>query len=202
MANRGSRLPGNARRAQIIQVARELFARQGYRVTTTRDLARATGVSDALMYRYFAGKDEVLFAVVDDAITGFIAMAADRPDPEQLTVEEFLTDLGRRFLATLLGQLDLLVLLIAEHRILSGDARFVTFVDGAASVLGAELEARAGAGEIRAEVNGYLLIRGFMAALVSFVLLQHGLGLDRIHHVDPETFLNHLVASFVQGIRS
>jgi AcrR family transcriptional regulator len=201
MAQRaGSRLPGDARRAQIIGVARELFTRQGYRATTTRDLARAAGVSDALIYRYFAGKEEVLFAVVDEAIRGFIAMAADRPEPAELTVGEFLTDIGQRFLDTLPRQLDMLVLLIAEHRLLADDVRFATFVDGAASVLAAELEARSG-GEVREGVDGYLLIRGFMAALVAFALLQQALGLDRVRHIEPAIFLSHLVTCLVNGIK-
>ena len=71
-----SRLEGDARRAQIVEIARRLFAEAGYRPTTTRQLARAAGVSDALMYRHFTSKDDVLRAVVDQGLVGFIDLAA------------------------------------------------------------------------------------------------------------------------------
>lgn len=50
-------------RADILQAAREQFARQGYDRTTTRSVAGAVGVDAALVNRYFGSKAE-LFAEV------------------------------------------------------------------------------------------------------------------------------------------
>jgi AcrR family transcriptional regulator len=194
-----NRMDGQVRRAQIVEVARRLFAEQGYRQTTTRQLARAAGVSDALMYRHFESKDEVLRAVVDQGLAGFAAMretaasGLDRPLAERLTI------LGRAFLDVLDGQDDLLVLFIAEHQLLADDARLVGFIDGAASFLAAELAGRAQSGEVRADMDGYLFARSFMGSLVSFVLLQKVLGMSRIHAVDASDFLNDLVEVYVRG---
>jgi len=194
-----TRMRADTRRAQIVTVARKLFARAGYRSTTTRELATAAGISDALMYRYFEGKDDILRAVIDQGIAAFTAMGPAAAAGAQMPLTERLIDLGRRFLATVSDQRDLLVLLIAEHQLLSEDPRFVTFVDLAASGLGAELAARAQAGEIRSDLNGYLFARSFMGALVAFVLLQGVLGLDHVRSVDPETYLADLVETFVKG---
>jgi AcrR family transcriptional regulator len=194
-----TRMRADARRAQIVMVARKLFARSGYRSTTTRDLATAAGISDALMYRYFEGKDDILRAVIDQGIAAFTAMGPSGASSAQLPLTERLVDLGRRFLATVSDQRDLLVLLIAEHQLLSGDSRFVTFVDLAASGLGAELADRAQAGEIRSDLNGYLFARSFMGALVAFVLLQTVLDLDDVRSVDPDIYLVNLVETFVKG---
>jgi AcrR family transcriptional regulator len=194
-----SRSHGEVRRSQIVEVARRLFAEHGYRQTTTRQLARAVGVSDAAMYRHFQGKDDVLRAVVDQGLAGFADMreaagaGRDRPLGERLTI------LGRAFLGVLEAQDDLLVLFISEHQLLADDQRLVGFIDLAASGLGQELAARARGGEIRADLNGYLFARSFMGSLVSFVVLQKVLGMDRIRAVDAEGFLNELVEVYVRG---
>ena len=194
-----SRLEGDARRAQIVEIARRLFAAAGYRPTTTRQLARAAGVSDALMYRHFTSKDDVLRAVVDQGLAGFAAMGEaaaagrDRPLAERLTI------LGRAFLQVLDAQVDLLVLFVAEHQLLAGDARLVGFIDLAAGGLGAELAARARDGEVRDDLDGYLFARSFMGSLVSFVLLQRALGMDRVHSVEAEDYLAAQVDLYVRG---
>ena len=194
-----SRLEGDARRAQIVEIARRLFAEAGYWPTTTRQLARAAGVSDALMYRHFTSKDDVLRAVVDQGLAGFAAMreaaaaGRDRPLAERLTI------LGRAFLQVLDAQVDLLVLFVAEHPLLAGDARLVGFIDLAAGGLGAELAARARDGEVRDDLDGYLFARSFMGSLVSFVLLQRALGMDRVHPVEAEDYLAAQVDLYVRG---
>lgn len=196
-----TRLDGEVRRAQIVSVARELFAEHGYQATTTRQLARAANVSDALMYRHFESKEDVLRGVVDEGIAGFAAMreaagaARDRPLSERLRT------LGRAFLAVLAAQQDLLVLFISEHELLADDARLVTFIDLAARGLGAELAERAVAGEVRADLDGYLFARSFMGSLVSFVLLQRALGMDAVHAVAPDAYLAELVEVHVRGAR-
>jgi AcrR family transcriptional regulator len=193
------RLDGQVRRGQIVQAARRLFAEHGYPQTTTRQLAKAVGVSDALMYRHFENKQDVLRAVVDQGLAGFTVMrettgaGRDRPLAERMTI------LGRAFLEVLEAQADLLVLFISEHQLLADDARLVGFIDLAASAFGQELAQRAQRGEIRADLDGYLFARSFIGSLVSFVLLQKVLGMDRLHAVDAEGFLNELVAVYVGG---
>lgn len=193
------RLEGDVRRAQIVEVARRLFAEAGYRPTTTRQLARAAGVSDALMYRHFESKDDVLRAVVDRGLAGLAAMREAATAGRDQPLTERLTILGRAFLEVLDTQVDLLVLFISEHQLLADDARLVGFIDLAASGLGAELAVRAQAGEVRDDVDGYLFARSFMGSLVSFVLLQRALGMDRVHPVHAGDYLAGLVDLYVRG---
>ena len=51
------RLPGEERRASIIDAVIPLFAKNGFHGTTTRQLAEAAGVSEALLYRHFPSKE-------------------------------------------------------------------------------------------------------------------------------------------------
>ncbi len=196
-----TRLQGDTRRAQIVEVARELFARNGYQTTTTRELARSAGVSDALMYRYFESKADILRAVVDQGIAGFAAMSTAASEGRELPLPRRLNVLGRTFLTTIAAQRDLLVLFVSEHQLLADDARLAAFINLAASGLGAELAERAGAGEVRSDLDGYLFARSFMGALVAFVLLQESLGLNQVHPVDPDAYLAELVGVFVKGTR-
>ena len=46
-------------RAEIIEAARDLFARNGYQATTVESIGEATGRSGAAVYQYFEGKAEI-----------------------------------------------------------------------------------------------------------------------------------------------
>ena len=56
-------------REHILDVARDLFAQNGYEATTTRQLNKAVGIADGLMYYYFPhGKQEILDTIVQQGI--------------------------------------------------------------------------------------------------------------------------------------
>lgn len=59
---RAARLAGDVRRAQIIAAACQFFAENGFS-GPTRDLAASIGVTQALLYRYFGSKNELIDAV-------------------------------------------------------------------------------------------------------------------------------------------
>ncbi|RKR75242.1 TetR family transcriptional regulator [Frondihabitans australicus] len=190
------RLSADGRRTEIALAARELFADRGFHATTTRDIARAAGISDALLYRHFADKQAVLDRVVDDAIAVF----TDLPPLDRLAsanTVELLTLLGRGFLGRVEANLDLIRLLVAGAAATpSGpDLRFARFVDGAATALGAELARRGSAPDPAA---GYLAARSFFGALLSFVLLQRTLGLDDVRALDGDAYLGALVGRFAE----
>ncbi len=56
--------PGKARREQILEVARELIARFGFRKTTMEDIARAARVAKATLYHYFTSKEDILREII------------------------------------------------------------------------------------------------------------------------------------------
>ncbi len=63
------RLSSAERRAAIVKAAIELFARHGFRGTTTRELATAVGVSEPVLYQHFATKRELYTAIVDQMVS-------------------------------------------------------------------------------------------------------------------------------------
>ena len=58
------RMSAENRRNQIIRVAAELFARQGFKGTTTREIAEKAGITDALVFRYFDTKESLYSAII------------------------------------------------------------------------------------------------------------------------------------------
>src|SRR5215217_8504245 len=54
-----------ARRGQILEAARRVFAERGFRRATTREVARAAGVSEGTIYNYFEDKDALLMAILE-----------------------------------------------------------------------------------------------------------------------------------------
>jgi len=58
------RMRGDERRAQLIEVALSLFAEHGYDGTSTRAIATAAGVTEALI-RHFPTRRDLLRAVIE-----------------------------------------------------------------------------------------------------------------------------------------
>jgi AcrR family transcriptional regulator len=55
-------------RRRLMEVARQLFAAQGYPDTTVDDITRAAGASRATFYLHFKSKSELMAAAIDDIL--------------------------------------------------------------------------------------------------------------------------------------
>jgi len=54
-----------ARRTQILMGAAQVFAQKGYHKATTREIAKAAGISEGTIYNYFSHKRELLAALIE-----------------------------------------------------------------------------------------------------------------------------------------
>ena len=61
------RLSARDRRSQILAAALEVVAEHGFHGTPTRELARRAGVSEALVFRHFPTKEDLIRAILADA---------------------------------------------------------------------------------------------------------------------------------------
>ncbi len=62
------KMTATQRRAQIINVSKQLFSRKGFDGTTTKEIAQASGISEAMIFRHFASKQELYTAIIDQRI--------------------------------------------------------------------------------------------------------------------------------------
>jgi TetR/AcrR family transcriptional regulator len=60
-------MSGEDRRRQLIEVAIDLFSKRGFSGTTTREIAVAAGVTEAIIFRHFATKQDLYAAILDHA---------------------------------------------------------------------------------------------------------------------------------------
>jgi TetR/AcrR family transcriptional regulator len=61
----GTRMAGDERRQQLLQVAMRLFSEKGFSGTTTKEIANAAGVSEATVFKHFDNKDELYASILD-----------------------------------------------------------------------------------------------------------------------------------------
>lgn len=85
-----TRLSAEERRAEILVAARRVFGSAGYHEATTRDIASAAGVSEALLYQHFPGKRQLFEHLIREAATDLErrlreASAADDPEAAGVT---------------------------------------------------------------------------------------------------------------------
>ena len=66
----GPRLTAEARREAIVDAVRDVFAEKGFDGTTTRELAKAAGVSEALLYKHFPSKESLYAAMLESCSKG------------------------------------------------------------------------------------------------------------------------------------
>ncbi|MBQ7503511.1 TetR/AcrR family transcriptional regulator [bacterium] len=83
------------RREQLLDIAVSLFAKHGLEGTTTKDIAKAAGVSPGLLYHYYSSKEDLLLNV----IKRFKSEANDELESDvlKLPVEEGLLRILNRF---------------------------------------------------------------------------------------------------------
>ncbi len=86
----------DARREEIVAVARELFEEQGLSKTSVKDITDRVGVARSLFYHYFANKDEVVSAVLDSLIDDYLeALAIWNSEREEGCINEALIQVVR-----------------------------------------------------------------------------------------------------------
>jgi AcrR family transcriptional regulator len=82
-------------RSRILQAASDLFARQGYDATITRDIARAAGIATGTLFNYFPAKEQIVAALAAEAVAAAHA-DLDTLEPPPQTFEERLFALVAR----------------------------------------------------------------------------------------------------------
>src|SRR5262252_6729400 len=87
-----TRLDGDERRRMIVTAAVPLFARKGFAGTTTKELAEAAGISEALLFRHFPSKKNLYGEILrlgcegDPALERLAALEPSTATLVQMTV--------------------------------------------------------------------------------------------------------------------
>jgi AcrR family transcriptional regulator len=80
-------------KSYIVEVAAELFAKNGYRATSLNDVATILNVSKPALYYHFKNKHEILKSIFDEIMQIYLLNAKNVYDRGNLTSDKKLTQL-------------------------------------------------------------------------------------------------------------
>src|SRR5262249_5516264 len=72
-AARRPRLAASARRAQLVEVGRRLFAQRGYEAASVEEIAERAGITKPVVYEHFGGKEGLYAVVVDREVEHIVS---------------------------------------------------------------------------------------------------------------------------------
>ncbi len=190
------------RRHDILMAAMELFAKKGFRGTTTRDLATHAEINEAIIFRHFKTKEELYSAILEhkagqnrDAHLEEVKRLGETSDDQT-----FFETLGKTFLSrheTDTTFMRLLLFSALEGHQLSD--MFVSSMTGRNPVA-SYIERRIKEGAFR-EVDPQLAARALFGMFASFILWQEIFGLKKTQHYSRDEVVNTFVSIFLAGIR-
>jgi AcrR family transcriptional regulator len=193
-------------RAAILAAAEEVFARHGYTGSTSRDLARAAGVSESVIYRHFGSKSGLFAASVLAPFLRFLETFSDtsaRYLAQPLPVEVML----RLFVSELFDQLTVhrgaLRSFLSAAEDLDGDTKrgfYQAFDDvmvrvGRVAGTEAQVRHRAQRG-LGSEMNARLVV----GTVLSLVVLDDWLLPPDDRRPTRDELVDHVCAILLQGI--
>jgi TetR/AcrR family transcriptional repressor of mexJK operon len=171
-----------AKRASILEAAREAFLRLGYEGASMEGIASAAGVSIMTLYRHAPGKEDLFAAVISQACTwSDEAKHADFARTMALPLRDVLVEVGLMFQDKLASPqtVALLRAVMAETSRFPqlAEAAYQGFVGGYEETLDEYLGLRPEAGGVSA-AGRRKLATGFISRLVGSDILRVLLGLE------------------------
>jgi AcrR family transcriptional regulator len=194
---------GTKTRARILCAARRLFAANGFNGTTTRQIADAARVNEALIFRHFPTKRRLYGAIIQKKID------------EELATRPPVTDAGAAdddravFRAIALRLFDSFendpaFVRLLYFSALEGHALADMFFDSYVHRLNAwvrdYVRRRAAQGEFK-NLDPFLVARAFLGMVAHYTLLQELFRLKRQKRFRKETVVDAFVEIFLRGIK-
>jgi AcrR family transcriptional regulator len=196
------RLPAPDRKKQLLEIAMKLFSEQGFDGTSTREIAEAAGVNEALIFRHFRTKEDLFWAVLSDRVE---RRGRNRRIRELAKSEGDFREVLVAIAETLLDRTDddaavtrLLFYSALRNRELShrffrtyGQEKFETLAD--------HIRVGIAAGRLRA-VNPAIAARSFLGMIVYHYLVEEVFGVPHAQALSTRELAEELVSIFIEGI--
>jgi AcrR family transcriptional regulator len=190
------------RRAQILETALGLFARQGFDGTSTKQIAQSAGIAEGLIFHYFPTKAQLLTAVLEThhSFAGELrALLAEMVDEPAGVV---LPRLAAGWLDTLRREAAITVVLFgtAQTNPEVGAALRALIAEGVTR-LAAYFQRRVEVGELRDNLPAENGAHMFFASLIIFFLTHRFLPTDEWQQ-RAELFTQEMISIWLDGARA
>src|SRR6266700_6876928 len=196
------RLPAPDRKKQLLEIAMKLFSEQGFDGTSTREIAEAAGVNEALIFRHFRSKEDLFWAVLSDRVE---RRGRNRRIREFAQSEGDFREVLVALAETLLDRTDddaavtrLLFYSALRNRELS-ERFFRTYGQEKLERLAGRIRVGIGAGHFRA-VNPAIAARSFLGMIVYHYLVEEVFGVSHAQALSTRELAEELVGIFLEGI--
>ena len=167
-------MSGDKRREQILQTAFDLFSHRGFSGTTTKDIARAAGVSEAMVFKHFSTKDELYAALLEakkcrEGLTEFPwesnepLLAAMKAEDDFGVFYHFALQALSKHQEDVAFMRMIFYSALEEHEM--AERFFKDFVGEIYNFLGAYLKKRQKAGAFR-KIDTRIIVRAFLGMLI------------------------------------
>ncbi len=197
-----NRISGPERRELIIQAALTLFSQKGFRGTTTREIAREAGVSEATIFKHFATKEALYSAMIDakarvEEVLAAAGEAAAARDDAGVLAAVATTILSR-------VEKDPAFMRLLLYSALEGHALsemfFATQVRRTHLFLADYIASRIREGAFRS-VDPLLAARGFIGTVVHYLLIHEIFAVPRPAHAGSGEVVALYAEIFLRGLR-
>ncbi len=203
MTARRNRVSAQDRRRQIISVAAGLFARNGYKGTTTLQIAQEARVNEAIIFRHFPRKEQLYWAVIEQHCCRSrgkqdSAEKLRRARNDRGVFTAIAEDLLQRDSKDV-GLTRLLLFTALENHRLS-HRFFRTHVARYYETLAEYIRKRIHEGAFR-PMDPMLAARGFLGMVIYHILVQELFGGRRLQRYDAKLVSRTLTDIWLQGVK-
>lgn len=108
-------------REEIVHTAAQIFRQKGYHATSMQDIAEAVHLRKASLYHHISSKQELLLAILDEALDVLIADIQQVVDSEA-PPEQKLRQAIHKYIERITTNADLAAVLLLEHRNLNPES--------------------------------------------------------------------------------
>jgi TetR/AcrR family transcriptional regulator len=200
---RQTRKPASVRKEQILAAAGELFSRKGFAGTTTRELAAAARLNEALLFRHFGNKEEIYWAVLEQRCRlGEGRRRMERRLEEGQPDFELFSGIAHDILERHREMPELMRLFLysaLESHSLS-DRMFRTYSAQFYETLASHIEKRKKEGKFRADLDALLAARGFIGMVFYHHMVQNIFGGKQYQTFDPKQVAETLAEIWLRGM--
>jgi TetR/AcrR family transcriptional regulator len=194
-----ARLSAADRRKQILDVATELFARQGFQGTTTRQIAERAHVNEALIFRHFPSKQELYWGVLDEKVKqGGKREALEKRLREARSARELFAGVAEDILQRETTMTRLLLFSALENHELA-KRFFETYIAKYYETLAEQVAQRVKSGEFR-KIDPLLAARGFLGMVIYHFQIQELFGGKRYQKFDAKAVAATLTDIWLTGV--
>jgi AcrR family transcriptional regulator len=190
------------KRQEILQTAIQLFAKNGFRGTTTRDLASQSDVNEAIIFRYFTNKSELYRAILEEKVhQGDEHYREVEQMAKTSDIQAFLEFIGHRFLER--HECDSTFMRLLLFSALEGHELADMFLAAFAvrDPMVAYIEKQMDAGAFR-RMDPYLAARAFLGMFVAHTQMQEIFGQKKTREFDRSEVVRTFVSIYLSGMKA